>query len=39
MRLLLILTAMIHQGGMMRIAALMFLGFCLLALGSILLSH
>jgi hypothetical protein len=39
MRLLLLVAAMIHRGGFFRTAAVIFLGFCLLALGAIVLGH
>jgi hypothetical protein len=39
MRMLLLVAAMIYRGGIMRTAAAIFLGFCLLALGAIVLGH
>jgi hypothetical protein len=34
--MLLLLSAMIHQGGVPRIAAFVFIGFCLLALYAVI---
>jgi len=39
MRLLLRVVAMIHGGRFFRTAVLIFVGFCLLALGAIVLGH
>jgi len=39
MRLLLLVAAMIHRGGFFRIAVVIFVGFCLVAIGAILLGH
>lgn len=39
MRLLLVVAAMIYRGGIMRTAAAIFLGFCVIALGAIVLAH
>ena len=38
-RFLLLVTAMLFRGGILRVAGLIFLGFCLLALGAIVLGH
>jgi hypothetical protein len=39
MRVLLLLAAMMYRGGIFRMAAVIFLGFCLLALGAVVLGH